>query len=218
MKTYIGKESSMKIIDISMDICREMPVYKGREAKRPIISVDSDFKTGASAYESRLEMNLHTGTHLDRPLHMIEGGDTMDTFQLEKVVTECRVIDLTDVEDGITRNDLEDKEIQKGDFILLKTKNSFEDRLEGDFIFVEKSGASYLKEKGIKGVGIDSLGIERSQPDHETHKLLLEDDIVIIEGLRLRHVEVGRYFLVAAPLKISHVEASPIRAILLKEE
>jgi arylformamidase len=213
----IYKEDNMKIHDISMSIHKDMPVYKGRDFKRPIISVDSDFKTGASAYESRLEMNLHTGTHLDRPLHMIEGGETLDTFRLEQVVTDCKVFDLTHVSDGISKEDLEDKDIQKDDFIILKTKNSFEDILETDFIFVDKTGAAYLTEKGIKGVGIDSLGIERSQPNHETHKTLLGADIVILEGLELRDIEEGEYFLVAVPIKIAGVEAAPVRAILIEK-
>lgn len=213
----IYKEDNMKIHDISMSIHKDMAVYKGRDFKRPIISVDSDFKTGASAYESRLEMNLHTGTHLDRPLHMIEGGETLDTFRLEQVVTDCKVFDLTHVSDGISKEDLEDKDIQKDDFIILKTKNSFEDILETDFIFVDKTGAAYLTEKGIKGVGIDSLGIERSQPNHETHKTLLGADIVILEGLELRDIEEGEYFLVAVPIKIAGVEAAPVRAILIEK-
>lgn len=205
----------MEVYDISMSIYHDMPVYKGLEFKKPIITVDSDF-TNSSAYESRLEMNLHTGTHLDRPLHMIEGGATTETLKLEQVVTECKVLDLTEVDNGITKEDLESKDIQKDDFIILKTKNSFENILEGPFIFVDRSGARYLADIGIKGVGIDSLGIERSQPDHETHKTLLGADIVILEGLRLKDIPEGKYFLVAAPLHIPKVEAAPVRAILLK--
>ncbi len=207
----------MKIHDISMTIHKDMPVYKGRDFKRPIISIDSDFKTGASAYESRLEMNLHTGTHLDRPLHMIEGGETLDTFKLEQVVTNCKVFDLTHVDDGISKDDLLDLDIKKDDFVILKTKNSFEDILETDFIFVDKTGAAYLTDKEIKGVGIDSLGIERSQPKHETHKTLLGADIVILEGLDLKEIEEGEYFLVAVPIKIAGVEGSPVRAILIED-
>lgn len=211
------KEDAMKIHDISMSIHENMPVYKGRDFKRPIISVDSDFKTGASAYESRIEMNLHTGTHLDRPLHMIEGGENLDTFNLEQVVTDCKVFDLTDVKSGISKDDLANKDIQKGDFVILKTRNSFEDILENDFVFVDKTGAAYLKEKEIKGVGIDSLGIERSQPNHETHKTLLGADIVILEGLELKEIAEGEYFLVAVPIKIAGVEGAPVRAILIEK-
>ena len=208
----------MKIYDVSMTIHPDMAVYKGRDFKKPIFSIDSDFKRGDSAYESRLEINMHTGTHLDRPLHMIEGGATLDTLDLEQVVTECKVFDLTQVEDAITKEDLVDKNIEEGDFVLLKTKNSFEDILEGNFIYVDKTGAEYLQEKGIKGVGSDSLGIERDQPGHPTHKTLLGNNIVILEGLRLKEIPEGKYFLVAAPIKIAGVEGAPVRAILLENK
>ena len=56
-----------------------------------------------------------------------------------------------------------------------------------------------MVEKGVIGAGIDSLGIERNQPNHETHKTLLSNKIMILEGLRLKHVEEGPYVLIAAP-------------------
>lgn len=206
----------MKIYDISMEISREMPVYKGREEKRPIFKIDSDFKSGSS-YETRLEMNLHTGTHMDSPLHMIEDGKNLESIGLDKVITKCRVIDLTDVTEKISKINLEAKEIQKGDFILLKTKNSTENILEGDFIYLDKAGAEYLRDKKIKGVGIDSLGIERAQPGHDTHIMLFEAGIVILEGLRLDKVDEGEYLLFAVPLKIKKVEAAPVRAVLIAD-
>lgn len=206
----------MKIYDISMEIFHEMPVYKGRAEKRPAIRRDSDFKSG-SAYETRLEMNLHTGTHLDAPLHIIEGGENLDSLSLEKVITKCRVIDLTNAIEKISKINLEAKEIQTGDFILLKTKNSTENILEKDFIYLDETGAEYLRDKKIKGVGIDSLGIERAQPGHETHKILFNAGIVIIEGLKLDRVVEGEYLLFAAPLKIKGVEASPVRAVLMAD-
>ncbi|NLB79005.1 MAG: cyclase family protein [Clostridiaceae bacterium] len=204
----------MKIYDISMEISYEMPVYKGRAEKRPIFKVDSDFKSGSS-YETRLDMNLHTGTHLDAPLHMIEGEKNLDSFNLDKVITKCRVIDLTDAVEKISKVHLETKKIQTGDFILLKTQNSTENILEKDFIYLDETGAEYLRDKKIKGVGIDALGIERAQPGHETHKILFNAGIVIIEGLKLDEVDEGEYFLFAAPVKNKWFEASPVRAVLI---
>lgn len=206
----------MKIIDISMPIHHDMPVYKGRLEKRPHLRVQSDFTTG-TAYESVIEMNMHTGTHLDRSLHMIPDGSKVESLDLNKVITPCKVLDFTQVEEKITAEDLKKKEINEGDFILLKTRNSFEDILEGDFVFLEKSGAAYLRDKKIKGVGIDALGIERSQPEHETHITLLEVDIVIVEGLRLAHVEAAEYFLFAAPIYIHGAEGAPLRAVLIQD-
>ncbi len=203
----------MRIYDISMTIKPDMPVYKGRAEKKPHLSVDSDFTTG-TAYESRINMNLHTGTHIDAPLHFVEGGGTIDGMPLEKTVCKCRVIDVTHVMEGISAKDIEGKAIEAGDFVLLKSRNSFEDILEGDFVYLDSTGAQYLKEKGITGVGSDALGIERAQPHHETHKALLGTGIVILEGLRLADVPEGEYLLVAAPVKIQ-AEAAPVRAMLI---
>lgn len=206
---------SFKIYDISMKITRDMPVYKGREEKRPRLVTVSDFNSG-SAYETVIEMNMHTGTHLDRSLHMIPGGTRVVSLKLEQVITKCKVFDLSSCIDKITESDLIDKDINEGDFILLKTRNSFEEILEGDFIYVDHSGAEYLRDKKIKGVGIDSLGIERSQPEHPTHIKLLEADIVILEGLSLKNIDEGEYFLFAAPIYVAEAEAAPVRAVLLK--
>jgi arylformamidase len=211
----IERSKYMEVYDISMDINYEMPVYNNKEGKRPVIKVMQDF-SNSSAYESRISMDTHTGTHIDAPLHMIENGATMDEFSIEKVVTDCKVLDFTLVNDRITAEDFIGREINRGDFIILKTKNSFEQGFNLNYVFLEESGAKYLKEKGIKGVGIDALGIERSQKEHGTHKILLGNGITIIEGLRLKDIKEGEYFLCALPLKIKGVEAAPARAILIR--
>lgn len=207
----------MKIIDISMPIHYEMPVYKHREQKRPKLSITRNFENGTGARETKIEMDLHTGTHMDAPLHMIEDGQDSSFFRVEDMVVPCRVLDLTDVADGITGDDLKKHDIRQGDFILLKTKNSFEEDFQMDYIYLKEDGAKYLADIGIKGVGIDALGIERSQPNHATHRMLLGNGIHILEGLRLKDVEEGLYTLIAAPLNISNVEASPVRALLLNK-
>ncbi|MBB2183150.1 cyclase family protein [Lachnospiraceae bacterium MD1] len=204
-----------RIYDISMPITLDMPVYKGKPEKKPSIIVESDYSTG-NFYESRISMNLHTGTHLDRTLHMVKDGNTIENLSLDRVITPCKVLDLTTAIECISKSNLMKKDIQEGDFLLLKTRNSFEDILEENFIYLDKSGAEYLASKKIKGVGIDALGIERSQPNHETHLQLMKEDIQILEGLRLQDIEEGEYFLFAAPINIAGAEAAPVRAVLLQ--
>ncbi len=206
----------MKIYDISMEIHENMMVYKNKEQKKPKIKTVKDHSTGNS-YESVITMEMHTGTHIDAPLHMIDKGKTMESYDLSSFIRKCKVFDFTYVEDKITEDLLKERDIKKGDFILLKTKNSLSNEFDFEFVYLEKSGAQYLKDIGITGVGIDSLGIERNQPNHETHKLLLSQGIIILEGLRLKDIEEGEYILHALPLKIKNVEASPTRAILIKE-
>ncbi|NTW72949.1 MAG: cyclase family protein [Eubacteriaceae bacterium] len=207
----------MKIYDVSMTIDEQMQVYKNLDEKRPIISITRDFRS-SSAMESRISIDMHTGTHLDMPLHFIENGKSLDDLDLGDVVTPCKVFDMTYIKEGITQMDLEDKDIQEGDFILLKTANSSTDIFNFEFIYLTEDGAQFLMEKKIKGIGIDALGIERNQPEYGTHLTLLNADILIIEGLRLWDVPEGEYLLVAAPLKIRGVEGAPMRAILLEIE
>lgn len=206
----------MDIYDISMMISPNMPVYKNKVEKRPVFKINRNFSRGGKAYESSLCLDMHAGTHLDAPLHMIEGGRTVETIDLSRLIVACRVLDLTQVSDKISREDCASQMINAGDFLLFKTRNSWNNEFDPEFVYLDKRGAEYLEEKEIAGVGVDALGIERSQPEHETHKILLRAGIIILEGLRLKDVDPGEYVLAAFPLKIQGVEAAPVRAVLLK--
>ena len=65
-------------------------------------------------------------------------------------------------------------------------------------------------------MAIDSFGIERAQPNHETHKILFKNGITIIEGVRLKEIAEDEYFMCALPLKIKGVDGSPARIVLIK--
>ncbi|MDE5415904.1 cyclase family protein [Alkalihalobacterium chitinilyticum] len=201
----------MKVIDISVPIYEGMPVYKNKPEKQPKLRTE----TNGYVTESRLDLDVHSGTHVDSPLHMVVDGKTFETIELEKLVGPCKVFDLTHVEDRITAADLEGLDIIENDFILFKTKNSFDEEFNFDFVFLAEDGAKLLAEIGIRGVGIDTLGIERSQEGHPTHKTLFGKDIIIIEGLQLKDVEPKGYLMVAAPLKLIGTDASPARVLLL---
>jgi arylformamidase len=211
-----GLGGYMKIYDVSMSIKGDMAVYNNSDEKRPLIKVMKDF-SNSNHFESRIEMDMHTGTHIDAPLHMIQDGETMDSMDLSKLITQCKVLDFTGLEDKISKNDLIGRDIKKGDFVLFKTKNSEKEEFEKTFVYLDKSGAEYLSDKGIAGVATDGLGIERAQPEHETHKILFAAGIIIIEGLRLKGIEEGEYMMYALPLKITSVEAAPARVILIKD-
>jgi arylformamidase len=207
----------MEIFDISVNINENMPVYKNREEKKPKIILDKEYKKD-NINESSIHMNLHTGTHLDAPFHTFEKGKTIEELDISQLITPCTVLDLTDISEKITSADLEKFDINKGDFILLKTQNSYDTEFNFEFVFLEKSGAEYLANKKIKGVGIDSLGIERSQENHPTHSILMGEDIYILEGLNLKYVDAGKYKLIALPIKIDGVDGAPVRAVLVNED
>jgi len=202
--------------DISMTIKKDMLVYKGKDQIRPHLSTVRDFSQG-DAHESELQMNVHTGTHVDAPLHMLEDGENSNLFFAENPFYQAQLIDLTELEEKITAADLKDYEIKENSFIILKTKNSEPGFLENTpekFIYLAESGAEYLRDKKVKGVGIDTNGIERAQPGHPTHKKLLKNKIMILEGLRLNEITAGNYILLLSFLKIAESDGLPGRAYL----
>ena len=170
---------------------------------------------------TKITFGSHSGTHIDAPSHAkIEGGATIDQIPITTFHGEARVLDLKGVVGQIEDNDLEQKSIQKGERILLKTSNSarwstgvfFE-----DFVSLSPEGAQYLASKEVLLVGIDSLSIkQKGNPDNTPHTHLLSKGIPIIEGLDLSRAEEGEYTLAAFPLKFIGIDGSPCRAILRK--
>ncbi|MBM7584536.1 arylformamidase [Bacillus pakistanensis] len=204
----------MKMYDITAPIFNGMPVYKNKPEKQPSI----DTNTNGHVTESRISLDVHTGTHVDAPLHMINDGETIETIAIEELVRTVKVLDLSTVNGKITMADIEGFDIQKDDFLLLKTKNSWDTEFNFEFIYVAEDAAGYLADKGIKGVGIDALGIERAQEGHPTHRTLMGNGVIIMEGLQLKDIKEGEYFMVAAPLKIQNTDASPARVLLFDQK
>ena len=206
----------MRIYDVSMTIHKDVMVWKDKPEKKPILEVVSDFEY-APAYETKLTMNLHTGTHMDFPLHMIKDGQNSDQLDLNKLITVVKVYDLSHLSDSIQEDDIKDFNIKTNDFVLFKTRNSFEDTFNNKFVYLGESAASFLANQNIKGVGVDGLGVERDQEGHPTHKLLFNSNAIIIEGLRLKDIQQGIYMMYALPVKIKGVEALPLSIILIEE-
>jgi arylformamidase len=206
----------MKIIDISMPIYHNMTVYKNKDEYRPIVEILRNYET-SSMYESSIWMNLHTGTHVDFPLHGIKDGSNSNNHNISQYLGPCKVIDFTHIDDSIKKEDLIGIHIEEHDFLLFKTKNSAFEGFDYEFVYLHESAATYLASLNIRGVGIDALGIERSQPNHETHIALLSNQMIILEGLRLLEVKAGNYQLICLPINILNVEALPVRAILIQE-
>lgn len=206
----------MKIHDVTRLISEDMTVYKDRESKKIKRTVVADYEK-ADYYESRMDMDMHCGTHIDAPLHMLKGGDTIEKYDLSKFIGDCKVFDLTDVDEAIRKKDIENLDIQKDDIVIFKTKNSSDQGYNPKFVYIEEDAALYLSEKGIKTVGIDAMSIERDKKEHPSHKIILGANIGVIEDLYLKNVGQGQYFLSALPLNIRGSEASPIRAVLIEK-
>ncbi len=205
----------MKIYDISMEIKNDMAVYKNKKETRPKIKVTSTLKQGAN--ESRLGIESHTGTHADAYFHMLAKGTTIEKIDINKFIGDCIVLDFSNKKDKITIKDFNKNKIKKNDIVLLKTRNKSLKKFGKNYIYLDETGAKYLAGKKVKCVGIDNLSIERDQPKYDTHKILFNKNIPIVEGLDLSKIKQGRYFFVGLPLKIKHGDGSPVRAVLVEK-
>lgn len=208
----------MEIYDISMEIKEDMAIYKNKEEKKPRITRT---RISQGANETKLEIDSHTGTHIDAYFHMLANGKTIDKISLNKFIGNCVVLDFSNKRDKITVKDINNKileqnfKIEKNDIVLLKTRKEPLKKFNYNFTYLEKSGAKFLANRKVKCVGIDNLSIERNQLEHETHKVLFKNSIPIVEGLDLSKISQGRYFFIGLPLKIKGGDGSPIRAVLV---
>jgi arylformamidase len=207
----------MKLYDISLPVSDSLPVWPGD----PKVSLTrtSSFAAGDALNITRIMMGAHTGTHVDAPSHFLEKGRTVDDLSLEACNGSCMVIE-SRAENLIGKNELEDCGLEGCERVLFKTRNSrIWDQGAGgfreDYVALSESAALYLADKNIRLVGIDYLSIEGFHaPGNPVHKILLERDIVILEGLNLSSVNPGAYELICLPLRLKGAEGAPARALL----
>lgn len=196
-----------RIYDISTPIFKEMAIYPGDVT--PTVDVQQDYDSGGFRV-SALGLGSHTGTHMDAPLHVFGDGMSIDEIPPERLMGPVRVFEAASGE--VAKRDLPD-DLLPGDSIFLKT------RREGDnsgHAYLGLEAAVYLSDLGIKTIGTDGLSIESDSGDGHIHRLLLSKSIIIIEGLKLRHVAPGDYFFICLPLKIKGCDGAPARALLFE--
>ncbi len=203
-------------IDISVPVRNGMVHWPGDPAFH--IERAQDQEKGDVATVSRMTLGVHTGTHMDAPLHFIRSGATIDNMPLDATVGRARVIGIDDPK-SIKRDELLPHGIRTGERVLFKTRNSAgawnTDKFDEDFVFISHEAAAYLAERGVRCVGVDYLSVGGFREDGpETHHALLGAGIWIIEGLNLHGIEPGDYELVCLPLKLIGSEGAPARAIL----
>src|SRR5438128_11433114 len=212
----------MKIHDVSLGLRPDMVTWPGEPA--PKIEPLKRIANGDSNNVSLIAFGDHTGTHVDPPLHFIEGGNTVDKLPLDALVGPCRVLEFQGP--GHVSGDwLDGAKIPKAtERLLFQTRNSARwadptAPFTRDFAAIDASAARWCVERGVKLVGIDYLSIEPQGPEKEgypVHNTLLRANVVIVEGLDLSAVGPGEYDLVCAPLKLANGDGAPARVFLIE--
>lgn len=208
----------MKIYDITLTTSAETPIFPGDPNAQ--ISVMHAIADGAPANVSQICCGVHTGTHVDAPNHFIEGARRVHELELEKLIGDCTVIELPEDAPAVEAKHLEN--VKHAERVLFKTRNSQfwnepEKGFRKDFTYIAPDAAKILVKRGAKLVGIDYLSVEKYGAEtFDTHIILLEKEVVIIEGLDLREVSAGDYELICLPLKYDGGtgDGAPARTIL----
>ena len=195
----------MKIYDISRPISETTAVWPGdvpfswREVETP--------GSGAPYGSTCFTMSAHCGTHADAPSHILAGGETIGAAPLAAYVGPARVIELPGLGE-VGPDALPPRSIGVMRLLLRS----------GGRASLSPLAAIRLAEKGAMLVGTDAASIDpEDAEDLPAHRALLGRGVALLEDLNLEGVPEGEYQLIALPLRFESLDASPVRAILIRE-
>jgi arylformamidase len=208
-----------RIHDISLPIVAGGMIYPGNPPVE--IELQQSMAKGGSSNVSTLKLGSHTATHVDAPLHMIQGAASLDQIPLDIFMGPATVVAFGNDVMSVTADALRATGIgtRSAERVLLKTRNSSFIRsgtFQKDYTYLAPDGAEYLVSSGVKLVGIDYLSIEQFHSGHHrTHTILLTNRVVILEGVDLSGVTAGEYELRCLPLSLPGLDGAPARAVLI---
>jgi arylformamidase len=199
--------------DISPLISPALPVWPGDTpfSAEPTWQIEG----GCPVKVSRLTLSTHTGAHCDAPSHYDVQGASIDAVPLDAYIGPCRVIDCI----GISR--VESQHVNTALFgipsrVLLRTyANAPQDRWDAAFASVAPDTIALLASHGVVLIGIDTPSLDpQESKTMDAHHAVRTHKMAILEGIVLDAVPAGDYELIALPLKLSGMDASPVRAVL----
>lgn len=210
-----------QIWDITVPYRTDLPLWPGDP--KPSMTMLKCQDEGYRCNVTRLDAGVHFGTHLDAPVHFIDGAKGVDELDINVLVGSCIVAEIPGVME-ITPDHLEALNLPADTTrLLLKTSNSAlwdqpDHEFHKDFAALTKDAARWVVGHGIGLIGIDYLSIQLfADTDSTTHNVLLGAEVIIVEGLDLRAVEPGNYQLTCLPMNLVAADGAPVRAILTRD-
>jgi arylformamidase len=203
-----------RIWDISQPIRSGIPVWPGDTA----FAAETTWShgPGCPVQVSKITLSTHTGAHADAPLHYDPNGTTADALDLSAYLGPCRVIDVRHAKVLVQPGDIAAALAGAPARILLRTYETFPSEFWcSDFVALAPETIAFLAGRGAVLIGIDSPSIDpEASKDLPAHIAIRRHGLAILEGLVLDHVPPGDYELIALPLPLAGLDASPVRAIL----
>ncbi|MHC0036176.1 arylformamidase [Pseudoneobacillus sp. C159] len=203
----------MKLIDISRKLGKNVPTWPGDTPFSFKISWPKS--ESGSVNVGKLEMSIHTGTHVDAPFHFDDEGKRIYDLDLNLYVGKALVIDMLNKE-SIGASDLAQVDFQDLERVLLKTNSwANPEQFPETIPFLRPDLAAFLGEKGVRLIGVDVPSVDPlDSKELPAHHALHDYGIHILESVNLIHVEPGVYELIALPLPLAEADGSPVRAVL----
>lgn len=191
------------IYDISQEVFSSR-VWPGDPA--PVREVLGDIRKGDMVNLTAFSMCSHNGTHIDAPSHFLANGKTVDQLDPAAFLGFCYV---THHEGDVTAEDARRilgyaAAAEAAERILIAGKAT-----------VTIEAARVFADAKIKLIGNESQTVGPEDAPAAVHYLLLDAEVVLLEGLNLSRVPSGKYFLSAAPLNLGGCEGAPCRAMLM---
>jgi len=193
---------------------------------KPRLLPISRIPEGKMSNVSKLEIGLHSGTHIDVPRHFKEEGLAVDDFEITDLVFDSPLLISIKKNPGeeIAVEDLLPYEcrIRKSDFLMIRTGFSrYRDSNHEIYAFqypgLSPCAARYIMDNfTLRGVAVDLLSIENILKARGrgfiVHKIFLceKEKFIIVEDVNLEPLlnkEIMRVFVI--PLMIREAEASP---------
>jgi arylformamidase len=214
--------SEIHIVDLSHTLCVDTPFFSGEAAVRVSILESADGGLHPSGRRSlncsRLDTNVHCGTHMDSPFHFYNEGVTIDQIPLSTCVGPAVLVDLRPLapreEVRVSHLSGQRELLEETKRVVLRTGWSAEwehPRYFTDYPVLSGEVADFLVSLGVQLVGVDTPSVDN--PPFPAHLSFLGGGVVIVENLtNLDLVPAGKFHLTVAPLKISGRDASPVRA------
>jgi len=173
-------------------------------------------EAGSPVNVARLTLSPHTGAHTDAPLHYDAEGAAIGEVPLEIYLGLCRVIHCTGVSPVVMPQHLAGSLDNLPPRVLLRTyRNAPTATWDSAFCAVGPETIDLFASKGVKLVGIDTPSLDpQESKTMDAHHRIRAHRMAILEGIVLDAVAPGDYELIALPLKLTTLDASPVRAVL----
>ncbi|WP_321430632.1 cyclase family protein [uncultured Methanolobus sp.] len=208
-----------KVRDITTGISTKTPVYEGDPFPvfEKISSIEKD-----GFVVTKMSIGTHTGTHIDAPSHLYEGGRSVAEIDPGSLMGRAVLLDLSLADGPITDAELEKVYMpysgESVDILLIKTRNCSEcqDRSPHSGRTLAATAGKWISENGFSVVGVDTLSVDEDA-SLLNHHLFLSNGINIVEFLNLKDVQPGIYFFICLPLKLEGCDGAPARSILIED-